>query len=229
VIVTGLGLARELSARALALPPAIGLSFSPYADRVADWQARARAAGHEALLDLPLQPLRFPADDGGPLMIPLAAPPAGQEAILARVLATGGGPSAVAAAAGAFAAEPERFAPLARVLHARGLGFVELGGSALEAVAGAARLAYAPALGRLEPVAKGGALDLGLDAAADKAREAGWAVAFVPAAPVSLDRLAGWVEALPAKGVTLVPPGTILAARAAAGRQASNSHETPKP
>jgi polysaccharide deacetylase 2 family uncharacterized protein YibQ len=229
VIVTGLGLAQVPSARALALPPEIGLSFSPYADHAAAWQARARAAGHEVLLDLPLQPRRFPADDGGPLMIPVAASPAGQEETLLRVLATSSGYVGVAAAAEAFAAEPARFAPIAHVLRARGLGFVELGGSALEAVAGEADLAYAPAFGRLDPVAERGAVDLGLDAVVVKAREAGWAVAFVPIAPVSLDRLAVWAEALPAKGVTLVSPGTVLAARSSTGRQASNSHETLKP
>ena len=60
VVITGLGLADQLTARALALPGAVGLSFSPYAGAAA-WQARARAAGHEALLTLPLQPERFPS------------------------------------------------------------------------------------------------------------------------------------------------------------------------
>ena len=68
VLVTGLGLADRLTARALTLPGAVGLSFSPYAGAAA-WQARARAAGHEALLMLPLQPERFPHDDAGPLSV----------------------------------------------------------------------------------------------------------------------------------------------------------------
>ena len=60
VVVTGLGLADRLTERALALPGAVGLSFSPYAGAAA-WQSRARAAGHEVLLDLPLQPEAFPS------------------------------------------------------------------------------------------------------------------------------------------------------------------------
>jgi polysaccharide deacetylase 2 family uncharacterized protein YibQ len=221
VIVTGLGLAEQPSVRALALPPEIGLSFSPYADRPAVWQARARAGGHEVLLDLPLQPPRFPRDDGGPLMIPLVAPLDDQEQALLRVLATGSFYLGVAAAAEGFAAEPARFAPIARALQARGVGFVELGGEALRQVAEEAGLAYVPALGRLDPLAERGLVDLGLDDAEARAAEAGWAMAFVPVTPVNLDRLADWLEALPAKGVSLVSPGELL-------DRASNKRETVK-
>jgi hypothetical protein len=67
VVVTGLGLLDRLGERALALPAGVALSFSPYAD-AAGRQARARAAGHEVLLGLPLQPART-RDDAGPLAV----------------------------------------------------------------------------------------------------------------------------------------------------------------
>ena len=100
LIVTGLGLAEDVTMRALALPALVGLSFSPYAD-AAGWQARARRQGHEVLLDLPLQPANYPQDDSGPLAVP--ASPAGLQAAVLRALAAGSGYVALAAEPGVFA------------------------------------------------------------------------------------------------------------------------------
>jgi polysaccharide deacetylase 2 family uncharacterized protein YibQ len=214
-VVTGLGLAREVSARALALPGEVGLSFSPYADALGDWQARARQGGHEVLLDLPLQPLRYPQDDSGPLTVPAAPDGAGRrEAKLLEVLATGQGYSALAAEAGAFAAEPGAFAPIARALASRKLGFVELGGSALRQTAEAEALAYAATVDpAADPESPSAAVDRQLarvEAEAEAAR-AGRALAHVQPTPESLARLAAWIETLPGKGLRLlVPPGGLL-------------------
>ena len=141
VLITGLGLADRLTARALNLPGVIGLSFSPYAG-AAGWQARARAAGHEALLMLPLQPELFPHDDAGPLAVqPMAEPERIGDATL-RVLATGSGYVALDGVAGAFARTPAAFAPVAALLARRGVGLIEIGGDALAGPAQQAGLAY---------------------------------------------------------------------------------------
>src|SRR3546814_2978140 len=44
----------------------ISLSFSPYARDIEAQVASARRAGHEVLIDLPIEPLGFPRDDPGP-------------------------------------------------------------------------------------------------------------------------------------------------------------------
>jgi len=44
----------------------ITLAFTPYADGLAQWVALARAAGHEVLLSLPMEPTDFPNTDPGP-------------------------------------------------------------------------------------------------------------------------------------------------------------------
>jgi hypothetical protein len=68
VLVTGLGLNRGVTAAAIAdLPPEVSLSFSPYAPELAAWIDAAHAYGHEAMLDLPLEPRNYPQDDPGPL------------------------------------------------------------------------------------------------------------------------------------------------------------------
>src|SRR4051812_8531286 len=56
LLITGLGGDRAVTAAAIAgLPAEVTLSFSPTAAGLANWIAAARAFGHEAMVDLPLQ------------------------------------------------------------------------------------------------------------------------------------------------------------------------------
>ncbi|NBX02928.1 MAG: divergent polysaccharide deacetylase family protein [Alphaproteobacteria bacterium] len=66
VIVGGLGQNKAVAESALRLPPDMTLSFSPYAKELDSWVKSARAVGHEAMLDLPLEPNDYPATDPGP-------------------------------------------------------------------------------------------------------------------------------------------------------------------
>src|SRR5690606_3469210 len=67
IIVAGLGLSEAATTAAIQqLPAEISLSFSPYSNRIEEWVAMARAAGHEVLIDLPMEPTSFPRDDPGP-------------------------------------------------------------------------------------------------------------------------------------------------------------------
>ena len=102
-------------------PERSGLAFSPYVEAAA-WQARARAAGHEALLALPLQPARYPDDDTGPFTILASLSPEQQLDALLRVLATGSGYVAVTGKPAPSLPAPSAFAPLARALATRGPG-----------------------------------------------------------------------------------------------------------
>ncbi|MFZ1429430.1 MAG: divergent polysaccharide deacetylase family protein [Geminicoccaceae bacterium] len=206
IVVTGLGLAAGPSTRALNSPAAVGLSFSPYAD-AADWQARARQSGHEALLDLPLQPVAYPQDDSGPLTVRITEPPPVEEGLL-TVLATGQGYVAVTGEAGEFAANPAAFAPIARILHARGLGFIELAGAALGPTALAEGLPFVEAGGPVDVAGQDG--DHSFEMVEAEARRMGRVLAFVQPTPVGLDRLDAWLSTLPAKGLQVVPPSILL-------------------
>ena len=215
VLVTGLGLADRLTERALALPGEVGLSFSPYAEAAA-WQARARAAGHETMLGLPLEPERFPLDDTGPLTIRAAAPPDARAAAVLRVLAQGSGYVALESAAGAFAADRAAFAPLAARLHERGLGLIELGGHALAASARVAGLAYAGGAVEIDRDPAPAAIEQALAEVVAAARAQGRAMAVAEPLPASLDRIAAWISGLPGEGVALVPPSVLLSGEAGA-------------
>lgn len=212
VVVSGLGLAREASQRALAaLPAPVGLSFSPYAGDLDGWLRRAAADGHEVLLDLPLQPVRYPADDPGPLTLTLAASPEEFDRILQRLLRVRGAKvRGAVAAAGAFAAEPARFGPIAAALAERGLILVEHGGAALGGVAGAHALTHALAVAPGADEAGAVAFDRVLEAVEGEARNDGRALGLLPLTPLAVARLAAWIPTLPGKGVDLVPPGLLI-------------------
>ena len=66
-MVGGLGVGATGTQRALAkLPGAVTLAFAPYGADVERWSARARADGHEVLLQVPMEPFDYPDNDPGP-------------------------------------------------------------------------------------------------------------------------------------------------------------------
>jgi polysaccharide deacetylase 2 family uncharacterized protein YibQ len=57
IVIDDLGVNRRGSERAITLPAPLTLSFLPYAENAAGMVAAARAAGHEILVHLPMEPL----------------------------------------------------------------------------------------------------------------------------------------------------------------------------
>jgi len=80
IIVDDMGLNPSGSARAVALPAAVTLAYIPYAKNLPAQTARAKAAGHELLLHLPMEPLGDA--DPGPGALLTSLPP---DAIRERV------------------------------------------------------------------------------------------------------------------------------------------------
>src|SRR5690606_14076316 len=67
LVVSGMGISESATAHAIeVLPPEVTLSFAPYGSGLQDWIAKARAAGHEVLLELPMEPFGYPQNDPGP-------------------------------------------------------------------------------------------------------------------------------------------------------------------
>ena len=73
IVIDDMGLNLSSSARAVALPAAVTLSYIPYAKNLPAQAARAKAAGHELLLHLPMEPLGDA--DPGPGALLTALPP----------------------------------------------------------------------------------------------------------------------------------------------------------
>jgi hypothetical protein len=210
VVVAGLGLSEAATTAAIQqLPAEITLSFSPYSNRIEEWVAMARAAGHEILIDLPLEPTSFPRDDPGPqaLLTSLGAQTNADR--LAWVLSRVEGFVGVATFMGSrFTTSAEHMQPVIAELARRGLLILD---SRAAADSLAAKLAHESGVAYvindrfLDNEASRVAIDGRLQQVERIARTQGVAVAMGYAYPVTVERLTAWARGLDAKGLTLAP------------------------
>ncbi|MEX1205786.1 MAG: divergent polysaccharide deacetylase family protein [Dongiaceae bacterium] len=215
VVVTGLGLSATATDAAIrGLPGEITLAFSPYGSRLAESVALARAAGHEVMLDLPLEPASYPRDDPGPQGLLTSLTPTQNRARLDWVLDRAEGYVGVAAFMGSrFTASADHMRPVLSALAERDLMFLD--GDAPDSVA--ARLAeeigvpLATTSLRLGDDDAPAAIDSRLQQLERQARTAGFAVATVAPAPAALERLGEWARTLPGKGLALAPISALAA------------------
>ncbi|HBO59868.1 MAG TPA: hypothetical protein DD624_08185 [Alphaproteobacteria bacterium] len=89
VLLSGLGRRKNVTESAVAsMPAAVSMSFSPYAPRLKEYIESARKAGHETLLDMPMQHGTFPETDPGPLGLVVGLPEHENHKRLRKVLGT---------------------------------------------------------------------------------------------------------------------------------------------
>jgi len=213
LIVGGVGLNPQGTAAALALPEAVTLAFPPYASDLAASAARARARGHETLLQAPMEPFDYPRNDPGPhtLVVDKAGgDPGDLHWLMSRfsgyagvINYLGGRYMADDAALGATLAEIER----------RGLYFIDDGEarqSRVAAIAPALSLPHAIVDVSIDARATPQSIDAALTQLELRAREKGAALGFVNAAPMALAQVARFVGGLEKRGVALAPVSAIL-------------------
>lgn len=210
VIVTGLGLSQTGTDLALKLlPPSTTLAFAPYGSSLDRWMNRARATGHEILLQLPMEPFDYPDNDPGPhtLLSNLSS-----EANVDRLhwlMSRFTNYAGVISHMGArFTSDSSAIAPVLKEIGGRGLYYVDDGASARSVAGDAAREARAPFL-RADVILDAAANDQSIDARLIQleglARQRGIAVGIASALPVSLRRISEWSKGLENRGLILVP------------------------
>ncbi len=228
LIVGGLGLKASHTLSAINdLPPEVTLSFVPYADDLQTWINRARAAGHEVLLELPMEPYDYPNVDTGPYTLLTTSKPDENIRRLNLLLGKASGYFGVTNYQGAkFATDARAAAPVFAALKSRGLIFVNDGAAArsvLPDTAKAAGLAFdvADRIVDVEPSAD--AIDHQLLQLEATALQNGDAVGVGYAYPVTIEQFRLWTQGLKAKGYQLAP------ASASAGVKAFSAAPAPAP
>lgn len=221
IVVGGLGISDTQTASAITkLPPAVTLAFAPYGGEVATQAARARAAGHEIMLQMPMEPFDYPDSDPGPHTL-LTGPRATENIDHLRwALGRLSGIIGITNYMGAkLTADPTALAPVLREANARGLVVLDDGSSARSRVVQTAADGHAVrADAVVDAVSRAVEIDRALAALEVSARAKGLAVGSGSALPLSIERIAAWSRGLEARGILLVP---VSAAFAAAGRRAS--------
>jgi len=211
VVLTGLGLSSAATEAAIKqLPAGVTLSFTPYARRLNEWIALARASGHEVMLDLPMEPTSYPNDDPGPQALLTALSARQNLERLDWTLSRGSGFVGVAAVMGSrFAASTEDLGPVLEELKARGLMYLDnraSDDSAAGAMAAKIGLPVAVNDRALDwAQASRVAIDARLVQLENVAAAEGFAVAIGQPYPVTIERLREWSKDLDARGFALAP------------------------
>ncbi len=220
LVVGGLGLSERLTARAIeTLPAEVTLSFAAYSENLQDWIDRARADGHEVLIELPMEPFDYPNNDPGPHTLLAEAGTAENDRRLMWLLSRASGYAGVANYLGArLGAERETLTHVFARLEARGLSVYHDGAGRrviLEAAArqADARVAIADRVIDADPDPD--AVDRRLLELEALALQNGNALGHGFAYPATVDTVAIWAEALAARGYQLAPASVLMERRQA--------------
>jgi polysaccharide deacetylase 2 family uncharacterized protein YibQ len=209
LIVSGLGVSAKTTSDAIArLPGPMTFAFVPYGSGAA-LVARARAGGHEILLQVPMEPFSFPDNDPGPQTLLTSLTPQQNLDRLHWVMSRFQGYVGLIDMMGArFTASEQSFAPILHEVASRGLIFVDDGAnprSVAGRIAGANNLPFAKADVIVDSVPTPVEIDRALGRLETAAREHHVAVGIASALPVSIDHIAKWATAAESRGLLLVP------------------------
>jgi hypothetical protein len=220
IVVGGLNVSVSNTKLALArLPGPVTLAFSPVASDAQISVDAAREAGHEVLLEVPMEPLDFPESDPGAHALMVAA--SGDENIrrLNWSLSRFTGYVGITNFLGArFMSEQSTTELLLKETARRGLIFFDNGMSRSSLAFTAARHAggsIATGMLVLDDVQSRENVDKKLAELKAEARRNGSAIGVASAFPVSIARIAVWAESAEMRGFALVPLSA-LATRPAA-------------
>lgn len=204
VVVTNLGLDREATDAAIdRLPPDVTLAFSPYAGSLDSWVKKARDAGHEVLLTLPVEESGYPARDPGPWGLTTSARPEDNGERLLKVLARTAGYVGVLAQDGPFT-KSQQLNPILAMLRERGL-LVVGNSDAADPKPPMVRLG-----GTVDSDIFRDAVESKQKALAAQVRAKGsQAVLFSPR-PASLEAMTPWLASLAAEGIVLAPVSALV-------------------
>ena len=210
LIVGGLGMTQKHTLAAInELPPEVTLSFVPYANDLQGWINKARAAGHEVLLELPMEAYDYPNVDSGPHTLLTSARAEENLRRLSILMGKATGYFGVTNYQGArFATDAAAATPVMKVLKDRGLVFLHDGAAARSVLPQAANqtgLDFTVADRIVDAELSADAIDRELLALEALAIQNGKAIGVGFAYPVTIEQFRLWAEGLKAKGYQLAP------------------------
>ncbi|MDX5360174.1 MAG: divergent polysaccharide deacetylase family protein [Alphaproteobacteria bacterium] len=215
LVIAGVGLDHNTSLAAIRdLPGAVTLALAPYPPRIGDWAREAREAGHELLLEVPMEPFSADQEPGPSALLTSISP---SENVLRLQWLMSRFPGFVGVTnylGGRFTTDPVRMQAVANELAARGLLFLESGGtrqSQAQQASGAAGLPFARATRVIDLTPAAGDVRARLAELVTAARETGVAIGVGAAIPGTIEAVAGWAPTLEASGVRLAPLSAVVA------------------
>jgi uncharacterized protein len=212
LVIGGLGLNARITQRAIdELPAEVTLSFVPYADNLQGWINKARAAGHEVMIEIPMEPFDYPDNDPGPhTLLSTAAPEENQrrlEYLLSRATGYFGVTNYLG---GKYAGAGDAASATMRALKSRGLAFVSDGSAAALGTAAAnTGMRNAQADRSLDQRPSGDDITAQLGALEAEATQQGASLGFGVAYSVTIDQVARWAREATRRGLVLAPASAV--------------------
>jgi uncharacterized protein len=210
IVVGGLGLNSASTNNAIAeLPGAVTLAFAPYGDELATQATHARDAGHEVLLQLPMEPFAYPTDNPGPHTL-LSSVDAAQNLdnltwLMSRFTGYAGVMNFMG---GKFLGEEGAFGPMLREIGSRGLMFFD-DGTSPRSLARSLAASYSVPMVKADVVIdatmKPEAIEAALGRLEAVARDKNLAIGSATVLPLTIEHVARFARALEARGIALVP------------------------
>ncbi len=214
LLVAGIGLDAAASRDAIrTLPGGVTLAISPYGHDLEKLLALARAAEHEYLVSVPMEPQGFPLNDAGPQALTGRVPREENMRRLDWALSRIQGYVGVTSALGhglngqRFTAVPGSLAPILESIARRGLLYVDpTPGAQLPPIVWNCDVDVI-----IDSTASANAIDDKLVELDRMAQQKGSALGLVGAVrPVTVQRIATWANMLLSKGLALAPVSALV-------------------
>jgi polysaccharide deacetylase 2 family uncharacterized protein YibQ len=213
LIITDMGMAAASTQAAIQdTPGAVTLAFSALAPNIEADMLKARAAGHEMLLAVPMEPDNYPQNDAGPNSLLVSLQDADNVARLNRSLSRSDGYVGIIPVMGEkFVTFEKKLAPVIDVLRKETLIAVDstmVGASMIPPLARLVKIPFARADLLIDSAARG-AIDDQLAMAEAMAQERGQVTIIVKPYPIIFEKLAAWIATLDAKNMILAPVSAV--------------------
>lgn len=215
IVIHGLGLNSQATESAiLGLPGAVTLAFIPYADKLDEWLRRARAAGHDVLLGVPMEPANYPQSDPGPQALLTTLTTKQNLKRLEWTLGRATGYVGVTSYIGSRLTGSRRhLRPVLAALGARGLLYLDsraVNLSSVAEIAGQTGTPWATSSVFIDRKKTRPAIDGRLEEVKRLARQSGQVIAMGNAWPVTLERVAKWIAQLKTDDFVLAPVSALV-------------------
>jgi polysaccharide deacetylase 2 family uncharacterized protein YibQ len=203
LVIGGLGLNPQTTRQAIeTLPPEITLSFAPYSEGLQGWIDLARSHGHEVLLEAPMEPVDYPANDPGPYTLIAANRPEDTVRKMEWLMSRATGYFGLTNYLGSrFVTSDTAMTTFTLALKARGLAFIDDGQASLRG----GPIPRASADRIIDDELAAGSIDGQLKMLEVSAAGRGQALGSGFAYPVTINQVRLWAAGLSGRGLQLAP------------------------
>lgn len=231
IVVGGLGINATHTKSAIdELPPEVTLSFAPDATSLQTWINRARAAGHEVLIETPMEAYDYGRMKMHPLTLLASENEARNQARLERILSRSTGYFGLINSQGSKIGDDDAaMKPVLKAVSDRGLAFIDdgsLDAGNMQQLSGETGLRYVRADSAID--AKLSAEDISSEfmELESQALEHGAALGAGYAFPITIEMVKTWTASLEQKGIVLAPASALAAKSAKAENPADDTVRT---